>query len=98
MIGEITKIVLNVLRSPKMISLAKNIGSIQVMETETHIMFFLSKIRSEDSQIILDLKQLIPEAVILTTRDGKPFLSIFVEPKMVEYVEREASTLGGEQQ
>jgi len=89
MFKEITKIILAVLQNPKFIALAKNISNIQVVESETHIAFFLSKVKGEDSQIIQNLKLLIPEAVILTTEDGRPFLNITVTPEVVEKLEGE---------
>jgi len=89
MFKEITKLIFAVIQNPKFIELAKNISSVQVVENETHIAFFLSKIKSEDSQIILNLKELMPEAVILTTNDGKPLLNITLTPQLISMVEGE---------
>ena len=96
MIREITKVIFAVLQNPKFIALAKNISNILVVEDESHIAFFLSKTRSEDSQIIQYLRQLIPSAVILTDEHGKPFLNIALTPELVSKVEGEVN-IGREQ-
>jgi len=95
-IREITKVIFAVLQNPKFIALAKNINNILVVEDESHIAFFLSKTRSEDSQIIQNLRQLIPLAVILTDERGRPFLNITLTPELVEKVEGEVN-IGREQ-
>lgn len=94
MFKEITRLVFAVIQNPKFIELAKNISSVQVVESNTHIAFFLSKVKSEDLQIVQSLKELIPEAVILTTNDGKPFLNITLTPELANRVEAEVH--GGE--
>lgn len=94
MIKEITKVIFAVIQNPKFIELAKNIRNIQVVESDTHIAFFLSKLRTENSEIIQSLKQLIPQSVILTTDDGKPFLNITLTEELINKLEGEAQ-IGG---
>ena len=96
MISKIIKIVTSVIQNPQFIKIAKNTIAVQVLETDTHIAFLLCKNNSQNTGIIHALKQMIPEAMIFTTQDGKPFLNIQIEKAEVEQALKEA-TYGGEE-
>ena len=91
MLSKIIKIVTSVIQNPQFIEIAKNVIAVQVLETDTHIAFLLCKNNSQNTGIIHALKQMIPEAMIFTTQDGKPFLNIQIEKTQVERALEEAN-------
>jgi len=91
MLSKIIKIVTAVIQNPKFIEIAKNVNTVQVLETDTHIAFLLCKNNSQNTGIIHALKQMIPEAMIFTAEDGKPFLNIQIEKAEVEQALEEAN-------
>lgn len=98
MFGEIVRIIVPLI--PRLIPIAKRVKpSVQVVETGTHVIFYLTKKNSESTDIYEILQRVAPEAsLILYTPDGTPFLNISAEEEKVEKVLEEATQHGEKQQ
>jgi hypothetical protein len=84
MFKAIMKVVTAVLTDPQFIDVAKKVKRVQITENDTHIMFFLEKNSIQNTGILGRLKPLIPQATLLTTTDGTPFLNLEIEEEVHE--------------